>query len=48
MRVLLGIVGQYRTFEKTYSSIYDNLINTNPNHHFDIIINTDSKNENIL
>lgn len=47
MKILLGIVGQYRTFEKTYSNIYENLINANPEHEFDIILNTDFENKNV-
>ena len=48
MKILLGIVGQYRTFEKTCTNIYDNLINANPDHEFDIILNTDFCNKNII
>ena len=47
MKILLGIVGQYRTFEKTYQNIYEMLIDNNPEHSFDIIINTDFNNKNI-
>lgn len=48
MRILLGIVGQYRTFEKTYANIYENLIFANPDHKFDIILNTDIINEDVI
>jgi len=48
MKALLGIVGQYRTFESTYSNILDNLISNNEGFDFDIIINTDDKNEDVI
>jgi hypothetical protein len=44
MKILLSICGQYRTFEKTFSNIYENLINYNKNCEFDIILNTDESN----
>lgn len=47
-KILLGIVGQYRTFEKTYSNIYENLINANPEYQFDIILNTDFENKDVI
>ena len=48
MKILLGIVGQYRTFENTCTNIYENLINANPHHKFDIILNTDFENKNVI
>ena len=48
MKILLGIVGQYRTFEKTYKNIYDNLINNNSSHDFEIVLNTDYTNKDII
>jgi hypothetical protein len=48
-KVLLGIVGQYRTFEKTYLNILNNIIDYNKNEYqFEIIINTDYSNTNII
>ena len=47
-KILLGIVGQYRTFEKTYNNIYENLILNNPNYEFEIVLNTDFINEDII
>lgn len=48
MKALLGIVGQYRTFELTYSNVLENLISNNREFDFDIIINTDDKNEDVI
>lgn len=47
MKILLGLVGQYRTFEKTYENIFENLIDNNEEHDFDIIANTDFNNMNV-
>jgi len=48
INALLGIVGQYRTFESTYSNVLENLISHNKEFDFDIIINTDDKNEDVI
>lgn len=43
-KCLIGIVGLYRTFEKTSTNIYNNIINSNKNYDFTIVINTDLEN----
>jgi len=41
-KLLFGLVGQYRTFEKTYANIYENLIKPNEDDfEITIVINTD-------
>ena len=42
MKVYLGLVGCYRTFEKTYENLFSHLIYNNPKCSFDIHINTES------
>lgn len=46
-KVLIGIVGQYRTFERTYHNIFKNVVENNNDYEFDIILNTDFNNMNI-
>ena len=47
-RVLLGFVGKYRTFEKTFDNIRQNLIVPNSyKYEFDIYVNTDLINKEI-
>jgi hypothetical protein len=45
---LIGLVGLYRTFEKTSINLYHNVIKNNPKYQFTIIINTDIENEDLL
>ena len=42
MKIYLGLFGCYRTFEKTYKNLFNNLIDNNPQCHFDIYINTET------
>ena len=42
MKIYLGLFGCYRTFEKTYKNLFDNLIDNNPKCSFDIHINTET------
>jgi len=37
MRILICLSGLYRTFEECYSTLIENFINVNNDHHFDII-----------
>lgn len=43
MKIYLGLVGCYRTFEKTYKNLFSHLIDNNPKCNFDIYINTETK-----
>ena len=42
MKIYLGLFGCYRTFEKTYKNLFNNLIHNNPKCSFDIYINTET------
>ena len=41
LKVYIGLIGNYRTFEQTYKSLFINLIDANPSCNFDIYINTE-------
>ena len=45
---LIGVVGLYRTFERTSNNIYDNIIKSNPNYNFTIIVNTELENDDLI
>lgn len=45
---LIGIVGLYRTFERTSNNIYTNIIKENPDYNFTIIVNTELENDDLI